>query len=302
MKNRPRSISWRGFAVAFPIMLVIACSDQLLTTEAMPPTLQGPSFVEYSDHFYQGSDGYYYWDGQPPPGDLSPAEISRANAGGMAPRPGTHGWVEGQMDFIGDQAKLDLVYSVDSLGHPKYSNSQASSGWKWRDFGSRGVTQTHSFSQSLAVNAMCDFALEVGGTAYAHKALPFGISLNLIKFSVDVGFGTFTWGETSRPLLAFSDPGWSCDVPNSDCDRPETPEMEYCPVEGDPANSPGGQVGGGGGGEPTDVQGEYGGHSSPGGWAGGASYCVDWIDWWVSFDGGHSWQYDYRQCTAYEQM
>lgn len=299
MKNRPQSISASDFAIAFLLLLVIACSDQPLTTAAMPPTPLSPRLVEYSDHFYQGSDAYYWWDGQPPPGDLSPAVISVAEAFGMAPRPGTQGWVEGRMAFIGDQAKLDVSYSVDSLGHAIYSNAIASSGWKFRDFRTRGETQTFWFSQPLGINGLCDFSLQVGGTAYARKAFPFGISLSLIKFSVAVTFGTMTWGEASMPLQAQSDPGWSCDFPfpDSECDQQSTPEVEYCPVSGDPANSP---YGGGGG--PSDVVGDYGGHSSPGGFVGGGSYCVDWIDWWVSFDGGQTWHYDYRQCTQWQQM
>lgn len=294
--------------LAFALFIGTGCSDVSPVTAPLTSTALTPRFIENSEHFYAGSDGYYYWDGQPPPGDLSPAVVTAAHAGGRAPGPGTQGWVEGFMTFIGgDQAKLDLNYSVDSSGHPIWNNAVASSGWQWFEYVDRNSSREYSFKQSLPQRyaqdpvtlAPCDFSLRVGGTGYARKAFPFAIVPSLIKFLVDVTFGITAWGEGSRPLDAFTDEGMSCDYPNagSECDKPSTPQVEYCPVDGDPAHSP---YNGGGG--PTDVRGDYGGYSSPGGWVGGAQYCVDWIDWWVSFDGGTTWQYDYRECTQYEQM
>lgn len=295
MKNRLRSVSSGGFAIALSLILVMACSEKTLTTAPIRPAPVSPRFAP-SGSFYQGSDGYYFWDGRPPSGDLDPADIISAEAGGSAPIPHrTGGWISGKMTFVGHQSKLDLVYSVDSLGHSFYSNAQASSGWRYALAYPSNQQQEHYFDQSLYLLPNCDYALQVGGTAYARKAVPFGIDISLIKFSVSATLGSFTWGETSRPLQAFSDPGYLCDYPPVHCET-------YCPVDGDPANSPYGGQGGGGNGQPTDERGDYGGYSSPGGFVGGASYCVDWIDWWVSFDGGTTWQYDYRQCTRYEQM
>jgi hypothetical protein len=197
------------------------------------------------------------------------------------------------MTFVGDQSKIDLVYSVDSLGHSYYSNAQASSDWMFGVLYPSAQQQEHYFDQPLYLPENCDYSLQVGGTAYARKAVPFRIDLALIKFNASLNFGTYSWGETSMPLHAFSDPGYLCDYPPVQCET-------YCPVDGDPSNSPYGGEGGGGNGQPSDERGDYGGYSSPGGFVGGGAYCVDWIDWFVSFDGGKTWRYDYRECTQYE--
>jgi hypothetical protein len=208
--------------------------------------------------------------------------------------------VAGKMTFVGDQSKIDLVYSVDSAGSSYWSNTEATSGWKYAMIPYNRYEQEHYFSKRLALLPTCDFSVLSGGTAYARKAIPFAIPLTLIKFKVSLTFGTISWGAVSRPLQAASDPAVPCDqpIPASECDHPSTDEIEHCPVPGDPANPP---YPGGSANEPTDVRGDYAGRSEPGGWAGGGSYCVDWIDWWYSFDGGKTWHYDYRQCTEYAQ-
>jgi hypothetical protein len=302
MKNSPRIIRSCGFAIAFLLTLGTACRDQALPTAPIPLTPTGPRFIENSSGFYLGSDGYYWWDGQPPPGDLAPPHITDAVATGTAPRPGTSGWVKGVMTTNGDQAKIDLNYSVDSSGIPYISHSTAGTGWEWGGgplFGERH-DWNEEFTHSLNINRDCNFSLEVGGNAYARWALPFGIPLSFIKFLVDVFTGvTTSWSEVSADMHADTDPGISCDADlgHSQCDNPNTPEIEYCPLEGDPANPP---YPGSRHASATDTRGDVGGYSSPGGYVGTQEYCTNWIDWWCSFDGGQTWQYDYRECTHWE--
>jgi hypothetical protein len=299
MKNRPRSTSSSCLAIAFALMLTIGCNDQVPITAAKPSLPVRPHFVENSDDFYEGGDGYYYWDGQPPPGDQSPADIISAEAYGSPPKPGTYGYVSGHMDYVGDESNIDLVYSVDSAGHAKFSNAHASAGWEYGMLPGMRDPQPYLFSQSLQIYGICNFSLQVGGTAYARKAIPFGISINLIKFSIALTPGSITWGETSRPLEAYEDPGVSCDddLSQSQCDNEQTTEIEYCPVDGDPANAPypGARFA-----SATDTRGDVGGYSSPGTYVGTQEYCVEWIDWWVSFDGGSTWHYDYGECKHWE--
>lgn len=109
--------------VAIFIGGALACAELPSGTESSQiHSLPAPRYVENSAGFFMGSDGYYHWDGQPPTGDLDPAEIYSATASGSAPRPGSHGWISGTMDFMGDQYKIDLSYSVDHEGTPYYSN------------------------------------------------------------------------------------------------------------------------------------------------------------------------------------
>lgn len=131
MINRSQIIRSSGLAIALALTVATACRDQALPTAPIPLTPTGPRFIENSDGFYAGSDGYYWWDGQPPPGDMAPPHITDAVATGTAPRPGTTGWVKGSMTTNGDQAKIDLNYSVDSSGISYLYNSTAGTGWEW---------------------------------------------------------------------------------------------------------------------------------------------------------------------------
>jgi hypothetical protein len=289
----------KGFAIICGVIIGIACSDEAIMNPTRP--LSPPPGPSFSDGFYQGSDGYYFWDGQPPPGDESPAIITRTYTEANAPKIGTDGFIYGEIGYIGDESKIDLVYSVDSLDHHYYSAAVASTGWEritgspWFD----RQEQQKGFSYSLGLHKQCNFSLEVGGTGYARKSLPFGIAINLLKMTIAIGPGATSWGEVSAPMQASSDPGYSCDnaFPASDCDNRNTPEIEYCPVPGDPANPPYPNARYT---EVTNTEGDYGGYSSPGGYVGGVPHCVDWIDWFVSFDGGKTWHYDYRECTQWE--
>jgi hypothetical protein len=220
---------------------------------------------------------------------------------GSAPRPGTHGFLESELLYKGDQAKIDLTYSIDSVGHPVRYNSRVSSDWKWGCWGCRESLQNFSYGTSFdGIDGICNYSLVAGGTGYARKRSPFGIMLNLIKFlvaSVDINLD-FIWGDVHEDFTAFTDDGKSCDddLSQSQCDDEQTPQIEYCPVEGDPANPPYQGVQNA---AVTDTRGDEG-YSSPGGYVGTREYCSDWIDWWVSFDGGRTWQYDYRECKHWE--
>lgn len=280
------------------LLLSSACSEVVEPTAPLT-SKKGPlSSVQESEHFYY-SNGYYHWDGQPTPGDLEPAEIISAKACGRAPTWGTGGWICGQIVYAyADQHKIDLVYSMDNLstGQPYYHNAQASSGWKFGLANDR-VQNPARFERSLMFVEQCNYSLIVGGTAHARKAIPFGISISLIKFKVSVVPGNTSWGETSAPLEAFQDPGTQCDEPWPEplCDNQETPEVEHCPIEGDPANSspPSGgsdQVGYPNGSPNT---------GTPGSPPSGEFVCVYWTDWFVSFDGGQTWRYEGRECHEY---
>jgi len=287
------------------MLMVSACADQL-PTAASPVPVPGPRSIEYSDGFYPGGDGYYFWDGQAPPGDLSPAIIQNAMAGGMAPRFGTAGWVSGEMETDGDQYRFGLRYTLNHNGQPYYSNAEANSDWKWGGGGPRQADSPltwYDFKRTLDINPpdpldRCGYSLQNGGNAFARKAVPFGINLNWIKPSVALTFGTITWGANEAPLIAFTDDGQQCDeLADRACDRPDTPQYEPCPVAGDPAYTPPNY--GGGESQITDVRGEYGGYSSPGYVTGGAR-CVEWIDWFGSWDGGRTWKYLGRDCEQWE--
>lgn len=285
-----------------------ACSDQL-PTSALPPTpARAPHYVQYSSGFYLSNDGYtYFWDGQPPLGDLDQASIHDAKAGGMAPRFSTAGWVSGELWTNGDEYKIDLSYDLDHNGQPVYHNTPASTGWVSganNFMNSLQDTRTDNFYEfklTLGVNPSnalyrCAYSLTNGGSAAARKTFPFGISLSIIKPSIGIDFVGIHWGENSNvPLLAFDDPGQDCDeLADPTCDLSETPEFEPCPAPGDPARVaptygwPGTYV--------TDVVGRYA-SSNQGGYLTGGTVCVAWVDWWTSWDGGHTWYYDYRQCT-----
>lgn len=41
-------------------------------------------------------------------------------------------------------------------------------------------------------------------------------------------------------------------------------------------------------------------YASPPSW--GGTYCAEYIHWWVSFDGGKTWQYTRTECTRYESF
>jgi hypothetical protein len=298
--------------IAFATMsFASGCTEAALLTT--PTLLHAPASarrdVVESEHFWSDSTGMYHWDGQPPPGDEFPASISSAKAGGYAPRPGTGGWVSGTMVFVGDQYKIDLDYTVrnndtDAL----YQTGHPTSDWKFGNSMYSRQSYEERFEHSLHLD-MCGYSVEASGTANARKALPFSIRPSLITIGPTglggpgfrIGLEPYTWGAIDRPLAAFSDAGIRCDEDLShysrNCDDASTPEVEYCPVEGDPARRPDGPIGGSDG-SPTPRQdwgGEYTGFSS-------GSVCVGWIDWWSSFDGGRTWRYDYRECRDYQNV
>ena len=173
----------RLWPVASLAGLMGGCGEQTPTEVISENRINGPRYIEYSSGFYPSGDGYYFWDGQAPSGDFAPAIIQNAKAGGMAPRPGTEGWVEGEMETDGDQYKMDLVFSVDHNGQAVFSNSTFSSNWKWGSMeprqGDARLLTYYKYDRSLNVQGdidqRCDYTLENGGTAYARKAVPFGI-------------------------------------------------------------------------------------------------------------------------------
>jgi hypothetical protein len=58
MKNRLRYPIPHGFAIAFALPLILACTGKDLPTAAIPPIPVSHHDYQYSDGFYAGSDGY----------------------------------------------------------------------------------------------------------------------------------------------------------------------------------------------------------------------------------------------------
>lgn len=257
-----------------------ACAEQpVLTSPVSAVPIQANRSLQYSDDFYPDGTGYYWWNGQPPAGDLSPADISAASASAHASQPNSWTWVSGHLTHDGDQWKTDLIYSVQHNGSPVYSNSAASSGWRWTLAPYSRMQVQEYFTQNISLPEMwqCDVSVQAGGTAHSRKAIPFGISISLIKPTISLNFGTIHWGDASRPMLAASDPGVDCN-------------------EVTQVSNPTGPSGGGS----TQWAGWYGGRSSPGGFIASTPRCIEWVHWFISYDGGESWYYTGSECTVSE--
>jgi len=175
------------YGLSFMLLLANSCVENIPTAAVPPAPIPGPRFVEFTDGFYLMENGYYYWDGQPPPSDLAPTIIQDARASGMAPRFGTQGWVEAEMLTDGDQWKITMVYSLWHHGNPYYSNAQYQGDWKWRDPLGR-IAPIDRATQPLHYGHVkrplsnigspydvdenrCGYRLVNGGTAYARKRL-----------------------------------------------------------------------------------------------------------------------------------
>lgn len=134
-----RNHAWRLGALSLVLLVATSCRDVTSPTALLVPELRQNAFacedpslpgcdapppppsdppppppptqsIVYSAGFYMGSDGYYYWDGRPPVGDLDPARITDARAEAHAPDMSGNGWVKGYMVYSdGDEAKISLT-------------------------------------------------------------------------------------------------------------------------------------------------------------------------------------------------
>lgn len=301
--------------VVATLFVAMGCHEVPTTAPSLAPQ-KTPSKIDFSSGFYQTADGFYAWDGQPPPTDMDPADILEATASGFPPGPTTSGWISGHMVYMyGDQWKIDLTLDATRNGSPIFLGSSYSSGYKWpyipyaaaRNSTNEGSYEVPLYGQIDINTPPCNYTLAAGGTARARKAVPFGISVSLLK-AIDGGnpfslsLGAVGWGEVSRALVAWSSTGPLCDedFAQYECDDPNTPQMDYCTQPGDPALKPGGPAAGPGG-TPVNT-GLEGGPGGSGNSGGSTEVCVKWIDWYYSTDGGNTWRYDGRECTNYALM
>ena len=213
-----------------------ACSEPAIrSTAPIVPASDARQNLQYSDGFYPDPDnpGYYYWDGQPASGDAAQAQILTARSFAKSPEitPGgwmTSGFVRATVSYLGDQSKIKIVYSVDKNGVPLYSNAETTKDWNWGPLTYSGGQQEDDYDHDLFLQDHCNVDVSAGGTAWAAKALPFGIRLNWLKpTSSTITLGAWRWGETEEPLEASQSHGKPCPPPP--CDDPRTDEVEDCP-------------------------------------------------------------------------
>ena len=241
--------------LASVVVLMVGCTVQDTTTglEARSDVRAAAYELLYSSGFYYDpSDGYYHWDGQPPPGDQTAPSIRVANAWAVAPQRGTGGWTEGSMLWVdGDLAQIELVpwaWKVFFPGGEQYAPvSSATSPWTGAEC-DRTISHTcvsvFSYRHPLGLTDTvwnCGSVVGVSGYARAKKKAPFGlVGAGVIKLIN--AFEPVEWGFTERALVGEVTTGPSCDTAPTpeemQCDDPGTTDIEYCPVDGDPANPP----------------------------------------------------------------
>lgn len=231
---------------------ISACAETDIPAPAVPRDGPKASNIEYSAGFYLGEDGYYHWDGQPPPGDEAPAVVRSAIITQLQPpNYSTGGWVQGEMSWEGDLGQIRLTWTAERQ-YPAFSTSGSSSSlWKGCGEGRCNPGWTyHKVSLGLQ-EYKCDITVTAGGTAYAKKSKPFGVPLWLIKiidaFAYSSDYANAEWGLASQEFTPVTASGPLCDeqAPESACDDAYTTEVEYCPLQGDPGNpnAPGGGSG-----------------------------------------------------------
>lgn len=211
----------------------IICDDPSQPDCAGSPTDPPPSplpGIVYSSGFYKGSDGYYYWDGVPPTGDLGNAIVSDARATAGSPDMEHDGYAKGYMVYShGDEAKLALT--VDAWqGNTRLIGPSAPISEEWQPCGVIGgfghcQNESHQLVKNLGLTQYnCGVLVSVGGAAYAHKTLPFGIRLDApIKWIGGSMPILSAWGEGSAFLRPNTDPGIACTGGNPPPAAPTTP-------------------------------------------------------------------------------
>lgn len=283
----------------------LACSDsptKVPTSAQLSSSADTANLIvgEPSENgFYLGSDGYYHWNGVPPAGDLLHATIKGAVAAGIPPGGVDVPAAIGVVVYEGDQSNIDLSVTVrDSVRHTNVLyNAPFSSDWQWAApprFSQS--TSTTVYQKTLSIPDDCGYALFVGGGAKVRKAVPFGFSATLVKLfggpSVSVSPGTTSWGPDAKGLTAYQGSGPACDYPAPDgpCDDPRTPiSVEDCPDTGGPSGS-----------ETPIYSANYNGPLPSGTNAvQGAIKCMEWTTYYVSYNGGRTWYYDYWECNEW---
>ncbi len=183
----------------------------------LPPVIESPGF-------HLAADGVYEWDGNPPVGDLDPARLYLGSTTAEAPS-GLNGVlplggsVYGYFYFDGDQSKIELIFSSsDASGNALRYNSKAGHDWQWCGGGpnlflpvGRCTGDRDEVSEQLNLESYsCGASVVVGGTGWARKRWPFGITPSVRVMRVISIGAPKEWGEQSLPLPASRDVGPAC--------------------------------------------------------------------------------------------
>ena len=278
------------------LFLVVACSDK--PTELPPLKLQAgsPAAVVESDGFYlDPADGKYFWDRTEP--EYEPAiwpVIGQVLGEVQVPTPRTNGWVGATVYYsYADVAKFELEHDAFyQNGNTYYSNYPSHSGWRagaitMNGGCQRNCAQNMTFRAPLSTGQSCGIGITMSGKATAAMGIPFGISVNVFKPSVEIGVIWTTWKDVEAPVPQTVMDAYDCDLQlDYSCDVEGTTEIEQCPMPGDPSNTPT-QIGGWGNSEIRPIS-----NPEPGGAT--REYC-EWTHYWVSKDGGQTWKYWYSE-------
>jgi hypothetical protein len=129
------------------------------------------------------------------------------------------GTASGSFYFDGDQSRIKLVYSAtDDAGNPLIYSSEAGHDYAWCDgiaLGRCKGARDEVVQQLNLTSYPCGVRVVNGGTGWARKALPFGLSVgSRIWRPVPLTFRAGnTWGEASIPLPASSNTAPACSAP-----------------------------------------------------------------------------------------
>ncbi len=239
-------------------VVLSGCADAVPLTSAPPEQLVLPrqsTVVHSPSLWYDSATGFVHWDGTPPSGDNSPAVIRETRARAYAPKIETHeASAEASMHFVGDYGKIDLTYSETHVPSMVPVRNGIKTG-EWTAQSDCSAVIPYNFVRSCQQSHWekikwttyeCDVRVTSGGTAYAKKGLPFGISKDVIKlFGISVGISAqLSWGETPpTPIASHSDMSVACTVPppTNECDDPTTDLVETeCDGESGGGSLPGG--------------------------------------------------------------
>jgi hypothetical protein len=231
------------------VLVVLGCTREVPVHPELLRLGLEPKNYEFDEGFYY-ENGYYYWDGTPPPGE-SPATIYQAWTESHAPTFGTGGWVDGKLRIYGDYARTELeVTAFDDLDHYFYSEDAFDSPRIPCVERCTSTSAPRFFPFQLGIDfnpsghapnqwGHCGVTVETTGTGYAAHNTPWGIIVNLIRMIA--GFQP-TYGEVSQAMTSSNQAGRACDsAPEPQevaCDDEQTEPVEYCAPDGSPEDYP----------------------------------------------------------------
>ena len=227
MPRHRRSLS---LLVAFFLLsfLAGACDAENPTSPETPAPAPSLSIVE-SEGFYQGPDGYFYYNLQPPQADLSPAIITDywtkvwagSNLYGVQ--------VEAMVDWDnGDLGRNEVDYKIFYIptGEEVHSDDedQAYGADELKNVGAyqyisyTGGRRYHRFeipNAEIPTAQDCGLRTVAWSTHYATKATPFRVSVSLLRIG-PLGLGADigqlpSWGE-ARAFSRDTADGTQCDL------------------------------------------------------------------------------------------